>query len=220
MKKITMPLMLAATLFIVSCSGPSADQANVTDAQEVTENGGAEAHVDTHTSIIEWIGSKKSGTQHNGTIQVKSGTLNFDQNELVGGHFIIDMNTIHPVDQDEENNNKLLAHLNSDDFFGVDVHPEAHFNITAVSPVTDAGSLDMKDATHMISGNLNLKGIEKNITIPAKVNITDSEFTAKSVFNLIRTDFNVMFGNENDPSFKDDFINKEIHLTILLHGTR
>lgn len=220
MKKITMPLMLATTLFMVSCSGPSADQANVTDTQEVVENGGAEAHVDTHTSIIEWIGSKKSGSQHNGTIQVKSGTLNFDHNELTGGHFIIDMNTINPIDQDEENNNKLLGHLNSDDFFGVETHPEAHFTITSVTPVENAEELEMKDATHMISGNLNLKGIEKNITIPAKVNVTDSEFTARSVFNLIRTDFDVMFGNENDPDFKDDFINKEIHLTILLNGTR
>lgn len=221
MKKITLPLMMAGMLFVVSCSGPSADQAEVAESTEVAEVTGDVVAIDVATSTIDWIGSKINGSKHNGTIDLKSGEVIINENNLVGGHFLIDMNTITPLDQGEEDNAKLKGHLHSDDFFSVDTYPEGSFTITAVNAIEDASDLEMKDATHSITGNLNLKGIEKSITIPAKVNVSESDFSAHAVFNLIRTDFNVMFGSdENDPELKDNLINKEIHLTIHLQGNR
>ncbi len=221
MKKITLPLMMAGMLFVVSCSGPSADHAEVSDSVELTETNGEVVPVDLETSNIEWIGSKINGSKHNGTISLKSGEIVLEGTDLVGGHVLIDMNSIKPMDQDEKDNAKLLGHLNSDDFFSVENYPEATFTITSVTPIADASAVEMEHATHHITGNLNLKGIEKSVTVPAKIGITDRDYIVHAVFNLIRTDFNVMFASdENDPKLKDNLINKEIHLTIHLEGNR
>ncbi len=216
MKKIILPIAAVALLFTASCSGPSADQAEVSDAQEVTNQDNATAvPIVLSDSKIEWIGSKISGSAHNGTIDLKSGELLLTGEELTGGSFIMDMNTINPLDQDEENNNKLKGHLLSPDFFDVPNHPEGRFVITDISPIQDASALEMKTATHMVTGDLTLRGVEKSVKIPAQIEHTDSQVTAHAVFNLIRTDFGVNYNSdENDPDLRDNLINKEVHITI------
>lgn len=224
MKKITFPLALAAFLFAASCSSPTTDSAEVSDSVEMQDmNEGETVALDIDASTVEWLGEKIIGSKHNGTINIKSGEFVLEENELVGGNFIIDMHSINPIDQDEEDNAKLKAHLSSDDFFNVEEYPEAYFSITSVQALNEgeAEGLEMKNATHKISGNLKVRDVEKNITIPAEVVITDTDVQANTVFNLIRTDFNVMFASdENDPKLKDNLIKKEIHLEIQLEANR
>jgi len=224
MKKITFPLMAAAFLFAASCSSPNTDSAEVSDSVEVQDaNEGEIVALDNEASTVEWIGEKIIGSKHNGTINIKSGEFILQENNLVGGNFVIDMHSINPVDQDEEDNAKLKAHLSSDDFFNVEEYPEAYFSITSVQALNEeeAAELEMKNATHKISGNLKVRDVEKNITIPAAITITDTDVQANTVFNMIRTDFNVMFASdENDPKLKDNLIKKEIHLEIHLEANR
>ena len=44
-------------------------------------------------SVINWVGYKVTG-QHEGTINLLNGSLNFEKNKLVGGKFAMDMTTI------------------------------------------------------------------------------------------------------------------------------
>lgn len=80
--------------------------------------------VDNAKSTIKWEGAKVGGS-HNGTINLKSGSLSFENNSLVGGSFEIDMNTITNTDLEGEYKGKLEGHLKSDDFFGVATYPTA-----------------------------------------------------------------------------------------------
>ena len=67
-------------------------------------------------SKVVWKGYKVTGS-HEGLITIQSGMLNFKDEKLAGGEFIIDMTTIIATDLEGEYKGKLEGHLKSDDFF-------------------------------------------------------------------------------------------------------
>ena len=75
--------------------------------------------VDTKNSVIKWIGYKVTG-QHEGTITLRNGELNFDDtSNLIGGKFVMDMTTINTTDLEGGSKDRLDNHLKNDDFFSV-----------------------------------------------------------------------------------------------------
>ena len=88
--------------------------------------------VDTEQSIINWVGHKVTG-QHEGTITLQEGVLEFNNNQLTGGNFVMDMTTINTTDIQVDYKNKLDGHLKADDFFGVEKHQKATLVFTAVT---------------------------------------------------------------------------------------
>lgn len=123
--------------------------------------------VDLSKSKVTWIGKKVTG-QHMGNITLKSGDLEFTKGVLTGGNFEMNMNSITCTDMQGEYGDKLVGHLKSDDFFGVDKYPTASFKISKVMPgVTPQnfkieGNLTVKGKTHPVSFDANLdKGIAK-----------------------------------------------------------
>ena len=220
MRKLIFPLAACALLLGTSCQdAPKADQVTSGDAVETTNAASATTmSVDLTKSSVQWIGSKPIGTHHNGTITITKGGLLADEGKIVGGYFIMDLKSIQPVDQNEEDNAKLKAHLMSPDFLDAEQFPEGDFEISTVEPLTNTDDLENKDATHMVTGNLTLKGIKKSISFPAVIKQTDDKVTADAHFNLIRTDWNINFNN--DASIKEKFINKEINLKIHLEAQK
>ena len=86
-------------------------------------------------STIQWQGHKVTGS-HNGTVALKSGSLEFDGDAPTGGNFVIDMTTIDCDDLSGNWKDKLVGHLKSDDFFGVETHPEAILAITSTLQIS------------------------------------------------------------------------------------
>jgi len=231
MKK-TIPTYYFTLLFIlaVACtSAPDADKATTTDAKEVAAATGSELKVDTSASKIEWIGTKVSG-YHSGSIHVKSGVLRTVGDSVTGGNFILDMSSIvvsGPAGSDPKGNAKLEGHLKSGDFFDVEKNPEASFEITSVKPftgtVTDSNDVRQEsiskykvaNPTHLVSGNLTLRGVTKNIEFPAQVTVGANSVDALAKFNIDRTQWNIVY-----PGKPDDLIRKDIHLGIALKATK
>ncbi|CAN5179889.1 YceI family protein [soil metagenome] len=177
---------LALTLLVVLSAGTLSAQTTHT--------------VNPSKSTLNWLAKKVTG-QHDGTVDVKSGSLTVNGDKITGGDFVLDMTTIKVVDiKDAETNAKLVGHLNSDDFFSVTTHQEAIFKITNV--VAKAG----KDgATHEITGNLTIKGITNSITFPAKVTLQKSGFIASAKFSIDRTKWDVKYGSGmGDKAIYDD----------------
>lgn len=80
---------------------------------------------DLEKSKLKWTGEKVTG-KHWGHIKLKSGELGIKNGKITKGTFIIDMNSITCEDlEDAGYNQKLVGHLKSDDFFGVEKYPEA-----------------------------------------------------------------------------------------------
>lgn len=216
MKRILLSISAAALLFASCQDAPKADEAQVSDAQQVQTASGAEYKADLAQSKIEWIGTKPVG-KHHGTLAVKEGSLTVADNTIKGGKFVIDVKSLRADDQDSTGNAKLTGHLLSPDFFDADKFPNADFEIVSVAAGVDSAAakdLVMKDATHTITGNLTLKGVTKSVTFPAKVTMSDASVIADANFNIDRTQWNMAYGN--DKSLGDKFIDPKVNLALHL----
>lgn len=162
--------------------------------------------VDTAKSLLEWRGYKVTG-QHNGTIKIKSGSLEFTEGNLTGGSFEIDMTSLSVDDlQAGKGKEKLEGHLKSPDFFGVEAFPTAKFQITKVVPRGTPGD-------YTIKGNLTIKESTKEIKFFAKVNMAEDGTALAEVekVTIDRSEYNIRYGsgsffeNLGDKTIYDEF---------------
>ncbi len=173
--------------------------------------------INTDQSKVKWTG-KKPGGEHHGFVKLKDGQLVIVGNEVKGGSFTIDMNSITDIDlKNEEFNNKLVNHLKSSDFFDVSKHPEAKFVITDVSKINNGAKVERK-ATHSITGDLTIKGITKKISFDASINSLNGKVTSSTpVFSLNRTEWGVNHQSKSVfANLKDNFIHDDILLSVEL----
>ncbi len=153
-------------------------------------------------SKIVWKGYKVSGS-HEGTLNLKSGALLFDGEQLKGGEFIIDMSSLACTDLKGNYKGKLEGHLKSEDFFGVEKHPVSSLNITEINSIS-------KNA-YKITADLSIKGITKSIKFDAS--IYGKKATAS--LKIDRTEFNIKYGSGNFfDGLKDNMIYDEFDLVI------
>ena len=207
-------LLAAVALFIAtSCSSKSGNKVDASDAKEATANVGSQKLVvDTLASTLAWKGYKPGGSHH-GTLGIKQGELSIENGELVSGTFTLDMNKILCEDlTDAKMNEQLVGHLKSADFFDVAKYPEGKFTITTVEKLNDGVN------THRISGNLELKGVSKNITFDANVTNEGTIYKATTAtFTIDRTQWGVNYGSKNIfKDLKDSFINDDMEVTITI----
>ncbi len=155
--------------------------------------------IDLAKSSVQWEGKKFTGG-HNGTVNLNSGNLSFNGKKLIGGGFVADMTTI----KDADKSANLEKHLKSDDFFGVEKHATAKFNITKVEGTGN----NLK-----ISGNLTIKGVTKPVTFPATLTWNEDK-TVTAVADKIeidRTQYGIeyrsksIFSNIGDNFIYDNF---------------
>jgi polyisoprenoid-binding protein YceI len=216
-RQFLLPMAVAFAALFTSCTdAPKADSAEATEAQTVAENaGGTQYNANTGESKIEWVGTKPTG-RHHGTFKIKDGYLTVANNMVTGGKFTIDMKSVTPDDQDDEGNKKLQGHLQSADFFDVEKYPDGIFEITEVKADdgSNAENRMMKDATHIVTGNLKLKDATKSISFPAKINVSDNQVTADANFNIDRTQWGINY--QSDKSIQNKFIDHEVNLQLHL----
>lgn len=202
---------LVALVAFTSC-GNKAKEAETKDAKEasVAEATAVTYKVNTEKSTINWKGFKPTGT-HNGTIAIKEGTLGAKDGNIESGNFTIDMNgiVVNDIPVEEEGHAKLTAHLKSADFFDVELHPTATFEVTGIETV---------EGETMLSGNLTLKEETNNISFPVTTDVKDEMVSLTSeTFTIDRSKWNVKHGSK---SFFDDlgdkFINDGIELKVSL----
>jgi polyisoprenoid-binding protein YceI len=151
-------------------------------------------------SKVTWLGKKVTG-EHTGTIQLLSGGMQFNDDKLVGGSFEIDMRSIENTDlENEEYKQKLVGHLKSDDFFGVEKYPTATMKITDVEQKTSS--------KYHVTGDITIKGITKSIVFPVEVSLLDTKAVASASITIDRSEFDVRYGSG---SFFDDLGDKMIY---------
>ncbi len=151
--------------------------------------------VKTTESTVTWKGYKVTGS-HYGTINLKSGSLSFDGEKLVGGEFVVDMSSLISTDLQGEYKGKLEGHLKSDDFFGVAKHPTSTLVFTNVKA-------NGKNS-YEVTGDLTIKGITKAVTFD--VSVYGSKATA--TMKVDRSEYDVRYGSG---SFFDNLGDKTIY---------
>jgi|TARA_R110001606_G_C15379037_1_gene650257 polyisoprenoid-binding protein YceI len=146
-------------------------------------------------SKVVWKGYKVTGS-HEGTINIKSGSLSFNDGKLTGGECSIDMTTLVSTDLTGEYKGKLEGHLKSDDFFGVEKFPTATLIFTDVK-VKGKNSYN-------ITGDLTIKGKTNPVTF--EISIYGSKATTS--LKIDRTKYGVKYGST---SFFDGLKDKAIY---------
>ncbi|MGG6232041.1 YceI family protein [Tenacibaculum sp. SDUM215027] len=151
--------------------------------------------VNTKESKVVWKGYKVTGS-HEGTVSLQSGTLNFEEDKLVGGEFAIDMTSIAVTDLSGDYQKKLEGHLKSDDFFGVNNHPTAKLVFTEVKA--------KGKNSYEVTGDLTIK----NKTNPVTFEISVYGEKATASLKIDRTKYDVKYGST---SFFDGLKDKAIY---------
>lgn len=152
--------------------------------------------VDINASTVNWVGKKVTG-QHTGTIKIKSGEIMMKDGMLKGGSFVIDMTTIMCTDLPEGPGRKLVGHLSSDDFFGIENHKTATLKITEANKRGDSNNYE-------VMADLTIKGITKPIEFVAQVR----DHGAKADISIDRTLYGIKYGSG---SFFDGLGDKMIY---------
>ena len=160
---------------------------------------------------IEWVG-KKVGGQHSGTVNLISGNIVVQNGVLAGGEFTVDMNSIVCLDipTDDESNDKLVNHLKSADFFGVDSFPQAQFVITRVESI--------EGNSYKVTANLTIKNITNEVNFIARVmQMGEDVLMAEASFNVDRTKYGIKFKSKTFFSeFADNFIYDDMYFNVRL----
>lgn len=218
MKYSIFSLLLALVVF--SCnSGPEGEKVESGEAME--EQGtmveAAGYTVDANASTINWKGTKLLGGGHEGTIAIQSGRIAMSEGNIVGGDFVIDMNSITNTDLDADSGKAdLEGHLKSPEFFDVATFPTAKFTIIsaqAVENVTDGGP------THRVIGNFTMRDSTRSVAIPVMVSMDGDMMKTQSVdFVIDRTQWGVKYGSEGSivDLAKENVINDDIGLSLSL----
>lgn len=165
-------------------------------------NGGGDTEgiaVSTVASQIIWKGYKVTG-EHTGNIELKSGALDYTDGVLTGGQFVIDMSSISCTDLTGEYADKLVGHLKSADFFGVDKFPTATLNLTQVIP----NGVDR----YKVTADLTIKETTKPVKFIATVTEKDGKKVAVADIQVDRSEYNVRYGSG---SFFDNLGDKTIY---------
>ena len=215
---ITLAGIFALGLSLASCSGSSKGEGSVaaSEAAAVSDAAAEALSVDATASALSWKGFKPSG-EHYGKLPISAGQLDIKDDVLHGGYVTIKMDGIIVEDlKAEEGGDKLKAHLEGEDFFDVAKYPEAKFELTDV-PAEGLKLANIKE----LKGNLTLKDVTKNITIPVASIQRDAatgkySFTSQT-FRINRGDWNVKYGSKSFfTGLGDKFINDDIELSFVL----
>ena len=147
-----------------------------------------EVAISVQNSQITWTG-RAVGKEHVGTVGIKNGTFNFVESKMVGAMFTIDMTTIADDDLDGAMKEKLVTHLKSDDFFGVEKFPEAYVKIMSVEDGADAGYIKA-------NAELTIKGIMHPVLIYGKTSMENGRAKFEGDVTIDRTLWDIKFGSE------------------------
>lgn len=216
MKKRVINSMLILSLIVtaLSCkSDKKTETSDAKDAKETTEMADT-YNVNVEQSKINWVGSKPAG-QHNGIVPLSEGSLMVSDDQVIGGEVTLDMTSIEVQDLEGEDKKDLENHLmgysngKEDHFFNATKYPEAKFEITGFETVEDQA---------MLSGNLTLKEITKNITFPVNVSMNDADesllLTSEEII-LDRTEWGIKFMSKSFvENLGDNFVSDQMKISF------
>ena len=155
-------------------------------------------------SSIEFVGAKVT-RKHDGKFGTFRGTVQVVDNDPTKSSATVEID-LGSLSTDEA---KLTNHLKTPDFFDVAKYPKATFTSTSIKPGGEAG------ATHTITGNLDLHGVTKQVSFPAKIKTTPDAVQVDAEFAINRKDFGITY-----PGMANDLIKEEVLLKLKLNAKK
>lgn len=205
-------LFLIISIIGIGCEGKYISDQEAVDINEVkavnSPTRATGVPIDTAKSIILWKGTKMRGNgKHEGTLKFIEGELLYNDDQLVGGHFIADMNSVAISDMPAHERvaiRNLTNHLKSE--FNTIEYPYSRFEITKVQY--------LEGSNIQLSGNLTIKYVTKSISIPVVAHFSDEkikQFMTKFKFDRFAWNIGI------DGSWLEKrLVDKDIELNIVI----
>ena len=186
--------------------------------QESPVLGDYNVSIDTKKSTLTWQGQRTILTTNIniGTLQFSSGNMEIRDGELVGGEFIVDMNSfslisVHGLGPREGGGDILLGHLLSSDFFNVEEYKEALFTITSSKRSESYAN------EYVVTGDMTIKDFTNEITFPVRLFKQNGFIVAEASLTLDRTLWDIRFGSKTFfDNLGDQVIDDKFSLEISL----
>lgn len=155
-------------------------------------------------STVQFVGAKVTN-KHEGKINTFNGVIQLVENEPTKSSVSVDLDIASLTADDE----KLTKHLMSPDFFDAAKFPKATFKSTSIKAGGDNG------ASHTITGNLELHGVTKQISFPARIKATPENVKVEAEFVINRKDFGIVY-----PGMANDLIKDDVLISLKLDGKK
>ena len=164
-------------------------------------------------SNIKWEASKSNGSSHSGNIKMSSGSVQLDNDEIIGGNFIIDMNSIVCTDiKDTSSNQYLISHLKSEDFFSTSSFPEASMNIITVKKINET-NID----NYLITADLTILNQTHSLEFLSSIIIKKGIAMAEGKISIDRAQYGIKYKSKTwYKDLGDRFINDIFYLYFSL----
>jgi polyisoprenoid-binding protein YceI len=213
-RKLSMLAILIALVISACERAPKGDEAKIGEKEQGVTPTGQTYVVDTAASYVRFTGHGV-GKNHPARLKLNYGATAVNKDSISGGSFIINIKSMKMEQDGEAIETKLRPHLLSGDFFDAEKFGTASFEITNVvpyDPEKDTKKSLVDGANFSISGNLTIKGVTKNVTFPARVELEGNKLEADANFDIDRTEWQMNYGN--DKTLGDKFISETVNIEL------
>ncbi len=208
MRRIMMVAVAVGLMAMAGCDDAAKGKTQAQVAAPLTEGAkpaGAESlAINGENSKVEFTGSKVTGS-HPGGFKTFTGTIDYVPGKIESSKVSVEID-VNSLYTDQE---KLTGHLKTPELLDAGKFPKAHFTTTEIKAGGAGG------ATHTLTGNLELHGVKKSISFPAKVMVSDASVDATAEFVINRKDFGIIY-----PGKPDDLIKDEVVIKLTLKAPR
>ncbi|MGV8162257.1 MAG: YceI family protein [Candidatus Nanoarchaeia archaeon] len=218
-KTAVLGLFLILGIFIAGCTTAvdnvpeNNDTDTITNADTQITGSGQDTLIGTYTldtqnSKMMWSASKIASNYHTGLVSLKSGSLGLT-GDASSGEFVIDMTSI----TSDENNDALLKHMKSPDFFDVEMYPESRVTLKSVNKI--------EGNNYEVRADLTILNVTNEIIFIATMMEENNILLAEAEFVIDRTRWGIKYGSGS--FFKemgDKAIKDEVAFTLDLRFNR
>lgn len=149
---------------------------------------------------VGFMGAKVTATREGKFLEFSGGAW-VKGGEPVGVELEVDTASI------ETEAPKLTSHLSNADFLEVEKFPVARFKSTSIE--AKAGS---NGATHVVTGVMEIRGVQRQLTFPATIQVDGSKASGKARFRFDRQEFGIAYAGKKDDLIRDDaLLELELH---------
>lgn len=196
--------ILSLALFLTACENPAANKTKAitsdsnSNSATVRQTKGESVPLTPETSKVEFTGSKVTG-KHDGGFKDFSGNIDLVNNKPEESQVAVDI-VMNSVFTDTDG---LTKHLQTGDFFEVEKYPKASFVSTKIVADVAKGA-----DNYTVTGDLELRGVKKAVTFPAKITVNPTEVAVDAEFVINRKDFGIVYAGKADDLIRDEVVIK------------
>jgi len=199
---VTLVISIVLATLMFGCADPAANKPKATVANAEPEKNSSQPAASERLAIspenskVEFVAAKVTRS-HNGSFKQFAGAIDL-VNSVEASRVTIDIETASVVTDEDQ----LTGHLKTPDFFDVAKYPKATFASTKIEAANGGG------ATHNVTGNFELHGVNKSITFPATIQVASDSVSVNAEFAINRKDFGLLYPGKADDLIRDGVVIK------------